>query len=257
MHMHTVNRFRNARFTSKHSTFIIGQMGALAKDKVNDQKSNVISQSCLASRDLNHKSLKKNTVIKKQQNLMPPCVSMTRHRSGSSKPGPDLEKVAHQLTHDIDNFFMQGQGWELYHKQLVFQDNIKGMKVVGLEKYKALVNIMRMVAHIRFLYVKMTILSVSIEEEAATIIIRWRMVGLGMMRMLLRYFPDRLWEKGSMERIAPTYIDGLSIFYVDSNTKIYQHTVDRVIEDKDKVVRRTMIQKLLECKRKSGAQPAM
>ena len=74
------------------------------------------------------------------------------------------------------------------------------MKVVGLEKYKTLVNIMRMVAHIRFLYVKMTILSVSKEEEAATIVIRWRMVGLGMMRMLLRYFPDRLWQKGSMER---------------------------------------------------------
>ena len=160
LYMHTVNRFRNARFTSKHSTYIIGQMGALAKDKVNDQKSNVISQSCvngslnflpfnmlelkkqslperpqatqgpnlfsLSSRDLNHKSLKIKTVIKKQQNLMAPCVSITRHRSGSSEPGPDLEKVAHQLTHDIGNFFIQGQDWDLYHKQLVFQDNIKG-----------------------------------------------------------------------------------------------------------------------------------
>ena len=74
------------------------------------------------------------------------------------------------------------------------------MKVVGLEKYRVLVNIVRMVAHIRFLYVKITILSVTKEEEAGTVNIRWRMVGLGMTRMLLRYFPDRLWEKGSMER---------------------------------------------------------
>ena len=66
-----------------------------------------------------------------------------------------------------------------------------------------------------------------------------------------------LFDKLLNTRIAPTYIDGLSIFYVDSNSKIYQHTVDRVIEDKDKVVRKTMIQKLLERKRKSGAQPAM
>ena len=76
----------------------------------------------------------------------------------------------------------------------------KGMKVVGLEKYRVLVNIVRMISHIRFLYVKITILSVTKEEEAGTINIRWRMVGLGMTRMLLRYFPDRLWEKGSMER---------------------------------------------------------
>merc|ERR1719312_2372616 len=111
-----------------------------------------------------------------------------------------------------------------------------------------------MVAHIRFLYVKITILSVTKEEEmfiSHLTIIRWRMVGLGMTRMLLRYFPDRLWQKGSMERIAPTYIDGLSIIYVDSNSKIYQHTMDRVMEDKDKVVKRTMIQKLLELKQKS------
>ena len=86
------------------------------------------------------------------------------------------------------------------------------MKVVGLENYKTLINIMRMVAHIRFLYVKMTILSVSKEEEAATIVIRWRMVGLGMMRMLLRYFPDRLWEKGSMERFM--IISFSNMFYV-------------------------------------------
>ena len=159
LHLHTVNRLRNASFASKHFTLKTGQMGTLARDRV-DQISNVISQSCvngslnflpfnvlelkkqslperpqatqgpilfsLSSRDLNHKSLKIKTVIKKQQSLMPSCVSITRHRSGSNEPGPDLEKVAHQLTHDIDNFFMQGQGWELYHKQLVFQDNIKG-----------------------------------------------------------------------------------------------------------------------------------
>ena len=30
--------------------------------------------------------------------------------------------------------------------------------------------------------------------------VRWRVVGLGMVRLVLRYFPDGLWEKGNMER---------------------------------------------------------
>jgi len=206
------------------------------------------------SKDLKHKSLK---TIKKQHQHRTTSMFLTRQCSCSAKPGPDLEKIACQLTKDIGNFFMQAQDWDLYHEELVFQDNINGMKLVGLEKYKVLVNMMRIVAHFRFLYVKMTILSVSKEEEVGIINIRWRMVGLGMMRMLLRYFPDRLWEKGSMERIAPTYIDGFSIFYVDSYSKIYQHTMDRVMEDKDKVVRKTIVQKLSEFKQKSGTQPAM
>ena len=40
--------------------------------------------------------------------------------------------------------------------------------------------------------------------------------------------------------MSPIYLDGFSTFYVDSNSKIYQHTMDRVMEDKDKVVSKTI-----------------
>jgi len=292
MRLHNLSKLRNASVASKLCTCrSVGQTDMFSKDRV-DWIYNVSTESypngslhslpsqvnfeqeekkqflpkghqvtqgqillSTTSRYLKHKSLK--TVLRKHQHQMITSASISRHSSGSAKPGPDLEKIACQLTEDIGNFFMQAQDWDLYHEELVFQDNIRGMRVVGLEKYKVLVNIMRIVAHIRFLYVKMTILSVSKEEEAGIVNIRWRIVGLGMMRLLLRYFPDRLWEKGSMERSAPTYIDGFSIFYVDSKSKIYQHTMDRVMEDKDKVIRRTIVQKLLEFKQKSGTQPAM
>ena len=62
------------------------------------------------------------------------------------------------------------------------------------------INVMRMLAHVRFVYVRMTLLSVSKDEEASTVKVRWNIVGLGMARLVLRYFPDRLWEKGNMER---------------------------------------------------------
>jgi len=292
MRLHNLNKLRNTSYALKLCTCrSVGHTDMLAKDRADwiynvnvstenypngslhshplqvnfaqEEKKQFLSKGHqvkpgpnLFSKYLKHKTLK--TVIKKHQHKMTTSVSITRQSTSSSAiPGPDLEKVAYQLTKDIGNLFMQTQDWDLYHEELVFQDNIRDMKVVGLEKYKVLVNIMRIVAHIRFLYVKMTILSVSKEEEAGIVNIRWRMVGLGMMKFLLRYFPDRLWERGSMERSASTYIDGFSIFYVDSNSKIYQHTMDRVMEDKDKVIRRTMVQKLSEFKQKTGTQPAM
>ena len=84
--------------------------------------------------------------------------------------------------------------------------------MAGLEKYMILINIMRMLAHVRFVYVRMTLLSVSKDEETSTIKIRWNIVGLGMVRLVLRYFPDRLWEKGNMERsVLPC-----SVFHLQS-----------------------------------------
>ena len=44
---------------------------------------------------------------------------------------------------------------------------------------------------------------------------------------------------------------------MDSNSKIYQHTVDRVMEDKDKVMSKTIIQKLADLKLRAAAEPAL
>ena len=44
---------------------------------------------------------------------------------------------------------------------------------------------------------------------------------------------------------------------MDSDSKIYQHTVDREMEDKDKMVVRSLVQKLSEIKPRPATQPAL
>ena len=88
--------------------------------------------------------------------------------------------------------------------------------MVGLDKYKIMLNILRMLAHVRFVYVRMTLLSVSKDEENSTVKIRWNIVGLGMVRLVLRYFPDRLWEKGNMERSVLLHCCSLSLSFLTS-----------------------------------------
>ena len=58
-------------------------------------------------------------------------------------------------------------------------------------------------------------------------------------------------------RMSPSYLDGFSTFYVVSNSKIYQHTVDRVMEDKDNEVSKTFIQKLADLKLRAAAEHAL
>ena len=131
-------------------------------------------------------------------------IKMTSKQPGEKKTPPkaNLELISYQLTQDLTNIFMKRQEWRMYSKDLVFVDNVRGSRLVGLEKYIIFINLMRMLAHVRFVYVRLTILSVVKDEEASTVKIRWNIVGLGMARLVLRYFPDRLWEKGNMERLV-------------------------------------------------------
>lgn len=83
-----------------------------------------------------------------------------------------------------------------------------------------------------------------------------------MLRMLLRYFPDKMWMKGNMDRFdeftnvliyfsnnwlipraAPSWYDGISTFHIDQDERIYKHVVDRVMGDQDPV---TLITKLFD-----------
>ena len=46
---------------------------------------------------------------------------------------PNLELVSHLLTDDLTNFFMKKQEWSMYHKDVVFQDNMRGKRYASLE----------------------------------------------------------------------------------------------------------------------------
>lgn len=170
---------------------------------------------------------------------------------------PNLDFVSYILTNDLTNIFMQRQDWSIYKRDMVFQ--YKDINIVGLEKYMLFVNLLRMLAHARFVYVRMTLLSVTLDEEESSVQVRWSIIGLGMLEFCLRYFPDRLWEKNSMERLSPSYLDGYSTFYVDSDSKIYRHTVEKVRRGKEKEKVPSMIERIAAIVNRQPVtqQPAM
>ena len=129
-------------------------------------------------------------------NTLEPNQSKNDKKENPKKP--NLELVSYVLTNDLTNIFMQRQDWSIYRRDLVFQ--YKDVNIVGLEKYMLFVNLLRMLAHARFVYVRMTLLSVNLDEEEGSVQVRWSIIGLGMLEFCLRYFPDKLWEKNSMER---------------------------------------------------------
>jgi len=200
--------------------------------------------------------------LSKRENILL-CNSQEDARSKISKkddkdPKANLELISDRLTQDLTNIFMKRQNWSIYRKDLVFQDTSRGIKIVGLQKYQLYINLLRMLAHMRFVYVRMTLLSVSKDEDESCVEIRWSIVGLGFLKFCIRYFPDKLWEKNSMERLSPSYLDGYSIFYVDGNNKIYRHNLHSIMSDKDKEEIKSPVQKIIDLigKQQRVTQPA-
>jgi len=159
------------------------------------------------------------------------------------------------LSHDLLNIFLKSQEWEMYHPNMVLQDNIRGKRFEGLDQYMKIVNLLKLTAHIRFVYVRFHILKMTKHPEDGTIRVRWRIAGLGMVRMLVRYFPDKMWMKGNMERAAPSWYDGISTFHVGGDDRIYKHTLDR-LEGDDSPVVETLKEKLSKLT-PAGAEPAL
>jgi len=164
--------------------------------------------------------------------------TMSQHNSEKEAtpetPGPDLDKVAYSLSFELGNAFVHQMDWRLYHPKLVFEDRIRGRRYEGLIDYVKFVNVVKFIAHIKFVYVRFEVLDITKHREDNSIGVRWRIAGLGVTRMFIRYIPDKMWRRGNMNKVAPTWYDGYSTFYVDNDNLIYKHIADRRKPDKDK-----------------------
>jgi len=185
-----------------------------------------------------------------------PPAGLAMQGGGGEKP-PNLELVSYQLTRDLTNIFMQRQNWDMYHTRVELRDNLRGLRLAGLDQYKLTVNLLRLLAHVRFVYVRMSLLSVSTNQEEASVKVRWSIRGLGVLRFILRYFPDRLWEKGSLERMSPSYLDGVSTFYCDSESKIVIHQVDWLDRDQERPALSPLARLVELARTRAATQPAV
>jgi hypothetical protein len=172
------------------------------------------------------------------------------------KSGTNLDEVAYNLTYELNNVFIHQMNWRIYHPKIIFEDRIRGKTYEGLLNYAKFINLVKLMGHIRFVYVRFEILNLTKHKEDNTIRIRWRIAGLGLTRMILRYLPDKMWQRGSMNRMAPTWYDGYSVFYVDSDNLIYKHVADRRMPDQDKE-KVGVVEKLKKLKPTTAPSPAI
>jgi hypothetical protein len=106
--------------------------------------------------------------------------------------------------------------------------------VTGAINYVQQIGLIRIYAHLRFVFVQLQLKSVEIEKEEGIIRIKFCCKGIGMLKMALEYLPKKLYKKENMANAAPLWLEAVSSYHVDEEGKIFRHVLDNKEEDKGK-----------------------
>ncbi|XP_026817908.1 uncharacterized protein C6orf136 homolog [Rhopalosiphum maidis] len=148
-----------------------------------------------------------------------------------------LDRVYNRLGEDLPLMFKQNLDYALYHPKLVFENNIRGTKSVGLEYFMSIISILRLMGHIKYAFVKFDILKITKHPEDGTIKIRWRIKGISGMKVFLKFWKFRLWNlEQVIKENVESWHDGFSIFYLGSDGLVHKLTADKMQPDNDPVI---------------------
>lgn len=136
--------------------------------------------------------------------------------------------------------------YTIYHPQLIFENNIRGTRTIGLFPYVKQIALLRTVGHLKckfhchahikiylmisisVAYVKFEVLKITKHTEDNTVKVRWSIRGISGLKVMLNFWKYRLWNVRELFDSTESWYDGFSIFYVGSEGVVVKHVLDKV-----------------------------
>ncbi|XP_025830268.1 uncharacterized protein C6orf136 homolog isoform X2 [Agrilus planipennis] len=160
----------------------------------------------------------------------------------SDKKDPEkLRRVFLTLSDNLPKLFIQTMDYNIYHENMIFENNITGRKTVGLYNYVKQIALLRTVGHLKFAYVKFEVLKITQHPEDFTVKVRWRIRGISGLKVLALFWKYKLWDIERLFNKAEGWYDGFSTFYVDNNGKVIKHVADKMMPDSEPELTRSKL----------------
>lgn len=158
--------------------------------------------------------------------------------SGGGPSEEQIQKVYDTLANTLPKLFIQPLDYSIYHPNLIFENNIRGMRTEGLYHYVKQVALLRTVGHLKYAYVTLEVLKITKHPEENTVKVRWRVKGISAMRVMFQFWKYKLWKLKEIFADTEAWYDGFSVFHIGPDGLIYKHVADKIMPDDDKVVMR-------------------
>lgn len=210
-----------------------------------DQRKPYMNKSCLSHNE--RLSVNRNLVnssCSKEQSILHTKPVPNVRNANDKQPSNDHKPTEAQLKHifntlrdDLPNVFVRTINYTIYTQDLVFVNNIKGTVITGVHNYVKQVLWMRLLGHIKFAYVKLEILKMTMHPEDSSIKIRWRIVGMSGTRVFLSFWMIKVWNiKNHAQQASEGWYDGFSTFYVNNDGKVFKHVADKMMPDQSNLM---------------------
>ncbi|XP_026323648.1 uncharacterized protein LOC113232946 [Hyposmocoma kahamanoa] len=147
-----------------------------------------------------------------------------------------LMKVYHVLSATMPTLFIKPLDYSIYHPNLIFVNNIRGMTTVGLYHYVKQVALLRTVGHLKFAYVKFEVMKITAHPEDSSIRMRWRVRGISGLKVFFNFWKYKLWNMKQVWQDQELWYDGFSTFYVGADGLVQKHIADKVMPDQDTII---------------------
>lgn len=150
--------------------------------------------------------------------------SLATNASPNKSSLEQLTLLEQKLAAELPNFFKHGHNYSLYTKDVVFIDNTRNIRSVGIYHYMLHIQLVRIYYNIRYSSIRVELLNLVKNPEESYLRIRWRVVTRpGAIKTTLRVLtrPDNLDE----------WKDGISTMHVNRDGKIYCHVCDNIDVD--------------------------
>jgi len=146
-----------------------------------------------------------------------------------------LKRMGTVLVKEVSGILIKRADYSLYHRDIILEDNIRGKTFVGGVEYIKQMGLFKIYMHIRFLYSRVAVDSMSIDVDDSTVVIKWRVSGLGMIKLFIFYFPKRLYRRKNMEEFSTQVASGISTYHIDNESKVIKHVLDVREVDRDRL----------------------
>ncbi|XP_046835738.1 uncharacterized protein LOC124431644 [Vespa crabro] len=146
-----------------------------------------------------------------------------------------LEYIFTCLSNDLPKFFIKSLDYTIYSTDIIFINNIKGLTTKGMFNYVKQIALVKTIGHLKFAYIKLNVLKITIDPEDDTIKVRWRISGITGLKALFTLWRFKLWKMKEALNDAEVWYDGFSTYYVDVNGKVYKHVIDKLMPDQNQL----------------------
>ncbi|KOC65962.1 Uncharacterized protein WH47_12761 [Habropoda laboriosa] len=137
------------------------------------------------------------------------------------------------LQDDLPLLFVKQFNYAIYTEDMTFVNNIKGTTCVGILNYVKQIMFLKIIGHLKYAYIKLDVLKMTIHPEDNSIKVRWRIVGISGTRIFLTFWKFKVWNVKDNIQHTSSWYDGFSTFYVNNDGKIFKHVVDKMMPDQD------------------------